>query len=187
MKYDYKFGTSELSVLSSLIGKRLEAYRLNDTDNSSFEIFVLRFSDKDVEFVTKEIVGLNEWFDETNTVEVNERPERDSWSRVGKTEPDNGIPAGEFMDYRVGKIVAGISIISETFSNDEDSIEFMRGIIINLGNESILFDKGALNWENIWRVSKVTELPIKVPSAEFDPIEELGLRSVTTITPISVK
>ena len=182
MKHDYKFSPQEQSVLKALVGKRLDSYRLNSTDNSSFEIFVLRFPETDIEVATKEIVGIDEWFDETNTVEVSNRPNRDSWSRLGKSEPDNGIPAGGFLDYAVGKVVTGISVISETFKHAEDSIEFVRGLVIHFGKESIVFDKGALNWEYIWSVRTSAEDPIAVSSAEFDPIEESELSSMTTIT-----
>lgn len=182
MKYDYKFSPQKQSVLKALIGKRLDSYRLNSTDNSSFEIFVLRFPETDVEVATKEIVGIDEWFDETNTVEISNRPNRDSWSRLGKSEPDNGIPAGGFLDYAVGKVVTGISVISETFKRAEDSIEFVRGLVIHFGKESIIFDKGALNWECIWSVRTSAGAPIVVSPAEFDPIEESELSSKTTIT-----
>ena len=181
MKHDYKFSPQEQSVLKALVGKRLDSYRLNSTDNSSFEIFVLRFPETDIEVATKEIVGIDEWFDETNTVEVSNRPNRDSWSRLGKSEPDNGIPAGGFLDYAVGKVVTGISVISETFKHAEDSIEFVRGLVIHFGKESIVFDKGALNWEYIWSVRMSAEDPIAVPPAEFDPIEEPELSSKTTV------
>ena len=182
MKYDYKFSQQERSVLKDLVGRRLDSYRLNNTDNSSFEIFVLRFRESDVEVATKEIVGIDEWFNETNTVEIADRPNRDSWSRLGKSEPDNGIPAGGFLDYSVGEIVTGVSVISETFTHAEDSVEFVRGLVIHFGKESIIFDKGALNWECIWSVRTSAEGPIAVPPAEFDPIEESELNSRTTIT-----
>lgn len=182
MKYDYKFSPQELSVIKDLVGRRLDSYRLNNTDNSSFEVFVLRFPETDVEVATKEIVGIDEWFDETNTVEIADCPNRDSWSRLGKSEPDNGIPAGGFLDYVVGKVITGISVISETFKHAEDSIEFVRGLVIHFGKESIVFDKGALNWEYIWSVRTSAEDPIAVSSAEFDPIEESELSSMTTIT-----
>lgn len=182
MKYDYKFCPQERSVLKDLIGRRLDSYRLNNTDNSSFEIFVLRFPETDVEVATKEIVGIGEWFDETNTVEIADRPNRDSWSRLGRSEPDNGIPAGEFLDYAVGKVVTGVSVISEIFKHAEDSIEFVRGLVIHFGKESIVFDKGALSWECIWSVRTSAEDPIAVSPAEFDPAEESELSSMTTIT-----
>lgn len=182
MKYDYKFSQQERSVLKDLVGSRLDSYRLNNTDNSSFEIFVLRFPESDVEVATKEIVGIDEWFNETNTVEIADRPNRDSWSRLGKSEPDNGIPAGGFLDYPVGEMVTGVSVISETFTHAEDSVEFVRGLVIHFGKESIIFDKGALNWECIWSVRTSAEDPIAVSPAEFDPIEESELNSRTTIT-----
>jgi len=80
MNYDSTHRASELATLKSLVGKRLESYRLNDTDNRSFESFVLRFPETDIELGTKEIVGTGDWFEETNTVEVQERPARNSWS-----------------------------------------------------------------------------------------------------------
>src|SRR5574344_120628 len=99
MTYDYKFSSQVCSTLKAIVGKRLDSYRLNSTDNSSFEIFVLRFPETDIEVATKEVVG-----------------------------------------------------IAECFKHAEDSIEFVRGLVIHLGNESIVFDKGAHNWEYIWSV-----------------------------------
>ena len=180
MTYDYKFSSQVCSTLKAIVGKRLDSYRLNSTDNSSFEIFVLRFEESDVELATKEGVGIGDWFDETNIVEVADRPKRDSWSRLGKTEPDNGIPAGGFLDYPVGKVITGVSVISETFKHAEDSIEFVRGLIIHLGNESIVFDKGSHNWEYIWSVQVTANSSIVVSPAEFDSVEEPGLSSATT-------
>lgn len=182
MTYDYKFSSQVCSTLKAIVGKRLDSYRLNSTDNSSFEIFVLRFPETDIEVATKEIVGIDEWFDETNTVEIADRPNRDSWSRLGKSEPDNGIPAGGFLDYPVGKVITGVSVISETFKHAEDSIEFVRGLIIHLGNESIVFDKGSHNWEYIWSVQVTANSSIVVSPAEFDSVEEPGLSSATTVT-----
>lgn len=155
MKLDYKFSSQEQAVLRSLVGKRLDSYRLNSTDNSSFEIFVLRFPEMDIEVATKEIVGIDEWFDETNTVEISNRPNRDSWSRLGKSEPDNGIPAGGFLDYVVSKVVRGISVAVNTMSwSDEDpgSGDYIRGIVLHFDDEDIVFDKGPYNWECFWHV-----------------------------------
>jgi len=181
MKYDYRLGAKEIQTLKSLVGKRLESYRLNDTDGSSFEIFVMRFPDTDIEVATKEIVGLDERFDETNAVEIVGRPERDSWSRVGKSEPDNGIPEGQFLDYAVGKVITGISVATETFANGDASIDFVRGLVIDIGDESIVFDKGSLHWECIWKVRRCESSAVSFPKAEFDPVEEAGLSAETRI------
>jgi len=181
----YTLSREEKVTLSAIVGKRLLSYRLNDIDSSSFEIFVLRFPDADLEIATVEIDDAADQFADTNTTNVILRPDRDSWSRVGETKPYNGIPSGQFKDYPVGAEATGVSVIVEKLSHGDADCEFTRGIIIEIGNESIVFDKGAYNWGNIWNVRRSPSSGISLPKAEFDPVEERDTSSVTCIERIA--
>lgn len=181
MKKKYVFSADEMCALKSLVGRGLESYRLNETDDTSFEIFVLRLSDTDFEIATNDATELNDVFGDVVTVAVSERPKRDSWSRVGKSEPDNGIPEGGFKDYPVHKLITGVSTIIETVRSNEEECEFVRGIVLDLDGLSLVFDKGAYAWESIWRVCHDPISASSLPSAEFDSIEEPGMSSITRI------
>ncbi len=185
MKHDYNLKSEERDALRSLKGKRLVSYRLNETDNTSFEVFGLRFEDEDVEVATREVAGTDDWFDETNIVEVRRRPDRDSWSRLGESNPPNGIPAGGFKDYPVGEVVTGVSVAVDTFLFGQEAGEYVRGIAIELGAHALVFDKGEANWGEIWRVRDCPSGTVDFVTATFDPDEESGLRATTRIERIA--
>lgn len=181
MKHDYNLKSEERDALASLKGKRLLSYRLNETDNTSFEIFVLRLEDEDIEIATREVTETGDWFDETNVVEVRRRPSRDSWSRLGESNPPNGIPAGGFKDYLIDQTVTDVSVAVDTLSSGQETGEYVRGIVIELGTYALVFDKGESNWGEIWRVRECPLDAIDFATATFDPTEEPGLRATTRI------
>ncbi len=181
MKYDYNLTPDETETLRAMRGKRLVSYRLNDTDNTSFEIFVLRLEDVDIEIATREIAGTGDWFDETNVVEVRRRPNRDSWSRVGESYPPDGIAPGGFMDYRVDEVVTGVSVAVDSFSCGQETGEYVRGIVIETKTRALVFDKGAQNWGEIWRVRECPLGMTSFATAEFDPEELPDLGAKTRI------
>lgn len=185
MKYCYSLKAEEREALRSLRGKRLVSYRLNDTDNTSFEVFVLRLEDEDLEVATKEIAGTGDWFDETNVVEIVPRPNRDSWSRLGESTPPNGIPPGGFLDYPVARDIKGVSIAVDTFSSGEEAGVYVRGLVLDFGTHSLVFDKGAQNWGNIWHVCECPTTAVRFSTAAFDEREDPGLRSETKIERIA--
>lgn len=185
MKHDYNLKFEDREALRSLLGKRLVSYRLNETDGTSFEVFVLRLEAEDIEVGTREIVGMDDWFDETNTVEVRRRPNRDSWSRLGESAPPNGIPAGGFMDYAVGEIVTGVSVAVDGFSDGAEMGEYVRGLVLELGARALVFDKGPQNWADIWHVRKCPASEVSFSVAAFDPMEEPNLRSETRLERIA--
>ena len=177
MKYDYNLTPDETETLRAMRGKRLVSYRLNDTDNTSFEIFVLRLEDVDIEVATKEIAGTGDWFDETNVVEVRRRPNRDSWSRIGESYPPNGIAPGTFMDYQVDEVITGVSVAVDTFARNREVGEYVRGIVIETKTRSFVFDKGELNWQEIWCVRECPLGMVDFATAEFDSEEQPGFRA----------
>ncbi len=181
MKHNYNLTLDEIETLRAMCGKRLVSYRLNDTDNTSFEIFVLRLEDVDIEIATKEIVGTGDWFDETNVVEVQRRPNRDSWSRIGESYPPNGIAPGMFMDYPVDEVVTGVSVAVDTLSHDQEVGEYVRGVIIETKTRALVFDKGELSWQEIWRVRECPLGMASFAAAEFDPEEQPGFGAKTRI------
>lgn len=181
MKHDYSLTAEEKDALRAMIGKRLVSYRLNETDNTSFEIFVLRFEDEDVEVATREVAGTGDWFDETNVVEVRRRPERDSWSRLGESEPPNGIPPGGFMDYPVGEVVTGVSVAVDSLASGQEAGEYVRGIAVETGTRAFVFDKGGENWGDVWRVRECPSGEVSFDTAAFDQDEDSGLRAETRI------
>ena len=185
MKHDYNLKPEERDALAALKGKRLKSYRLNEADNTSFEIFVLRLEGEDVEIATREVAGTGDWFDETNVVEVRRRHDRDSWSRLGESNPPNGIPVGGFKDYSVGETVTGVSVAVDTLSFGQEAGEYVRGIVIDLGTRALVFDKGETNWGEIWRVRECPRGAEDFATATFDPNEELGLRATTRIERIA--
>ncbi|MGN0845037.1 MAG: hypothetical protein ACI4QT_07445 [Kiritimatiellia bacterium] len=175
----------EISLLKSIVGRRLESYRLNDTDDTSFEIFVLRFSETDIEFAVNEPDEPDEVFGDISSVKIIARPERDSWSRVGSVEPENGIPEGCFMDYAVGMTITGVSVIVESLRIADNACEYVRGFVLNLLGCTLVFDKGPYCWEAIWRVGHQPLSASPLPSAKFDPTEDAGMISATRIERIA--
>ena len=181
MKHDYNLKPEERDALASLKGKRLVSYRLNETDNTSFEVFVLRLEDEDIEVATREVAGTGDWFDETNAVEVRRCPNRDSWSRLGESNPPNGIPVGGFKDYPVGETVTGVSVAVDTLASGKEVGEYVRGVVIELGEHALVFDKGEMNWGEIWRVRECPSDAVVFATATFDPDDEPDLRAMTRI------
>lgn len=158
MNYQYDLSTEERNLLSGCVGKELSAFLLTDDDNAqSFEMFVLRFKDADVEVRTKEIVHVSPWFEETNTVEVVHRPDRNSSSPLAEELANGKLKPIPLKEVSVGKIVRGISVAVNTMSwSDEDtgSGSYVRGIVLHFDDEDVVFDKGALNWEYFWHATR---------------------------------
>ena len=171
-KFEYGFGPETLEFLRVMAGKKLVSYLLTDNVEvrpHSFETFVLRFEDEDVEVTTKEVVGIAPWFDETNTVEVFRRPNRDTRSPVGKwvmcRQEDGSVKREKrepFYEFPVGRIVDGVSVATAKLSYDANaseyggesgSGEYVRAVVLHFGDDALVFDKGAQNWSDIWDVS----------------------------------
>lgn len=172
MKHDYNLKPSDRETLRSLVGKQLVSYRLNMADDVSYEVFVLRLEDEDVEVRTHEIVGTDDFFNETNTIEVLHRPNRDSWSGLGASDPLEGIGEGQFKDYAVGKVIQSVSVVIEKFGCPEGDGEFVRGIVLEFGEDSLVFDKGCPNWSDIWRVTAQASAPGVFSVEDFSPNDE---------------
>lgn len=172
MKHDYNLKSSDREALRSLVGKRLVSYRLNMTDNVSYEVFVFRLEDEDVEVRTHEIVGTDDFFNETNTIEVLHRPNRDSWSGLGASDPADGIGEGQFKDYDVGRVIQSVSVVVEKFGGPAGDGEFVRGIVLGFGEDSLVFDKGSPNWSDIWRVTAQASSKIAFDVEDFSPNDE---------------
>ena len=171
-KFEYGFGLETLELLRIMSGKKLVSYLLTDNVDvrpHSFETFVLRFEDEDVEVTTKEVVGIAPWFDETNTVEVFRRPNRDTRSPVGKwvmcRQEDGSVKREKrepFYESPVGRIVDGVSVATaklfydanaSEYGGESGSGEYVRAVVLHFGDDALVFDKGAQNWSDIWDVS----------------------------------
>ena len=171
-KFEYGFGLETLELLRIMSGKKLVSYLLTDNVDvrpHSFETFVLRFEDEDVEVTTKEVVGIAPWFDETNTVEVFRRPNRDTRSPVGKwvmcRQEDGSVKREKrepFYEFPVGRIVDGVSVATaklfydanaSEYGGESGSGEYVRAVVLHFGDDALVFDKGAQNWSDIWDVS----------------------------------
>ena len=71
MNYYYGVTDETRKILTTLIGRELRSYLSTDEEkrHNSYTTFALRFAEEDVEFTTKEIVHVADWFDELNTAE----------------------------------------------------------------------------------------------------------------------
>lgn len=172
MNYEYKLSAIEKGVLAGCIGKTLSSYLKTDDDyDLSFEMFVLRFDHTDVEIRTKEIVQISEWFDETNTMEVINRPKRDSVSSLADRLPNGKLRRTTLIETQVKKIVRGISLAINTMTWTDENPgfgEYVRGIVIHLDDEDIVFDKGPLGWEDIWRMCRCAKGSYEF-TTDYDP------------------
>lgn len=158
MKLDYNISAEEKAVLAGCIGKEMKFFLVTGEDCSmSFELFVLHFPDTDVEINTKEVIHVNSWFEETNTIEVVRRPDRNSVSPLAAEEQSGSLVRKKLVEVPVGKILQGVSLAVNTMTwADEDpgSGDYVRGLIFHFKDEDIVFDKGGLNWEEIWSVTR---------------------------------
>ena len=121
MNYECKLSSVERGVLFGCIGKELLSYLKTDADyDRSFEMFVLRFEHTDVEIHTKEIAQVSEWFDETNTMEVVNRADRDSISPLAERLPNGKLSRTTLIETSMKEIVRGISLAINTMTWSDD-------------------------------------------------------------------
>lgn len=187
MKHPYNLSSKSRSALAKHAGAVLLSYRVNLPDDSSLETFVLRFEDEDVEIHTKEISGTDDWFDETNTVEVESRPERDSVSPLGESVPYDGIPAGTFRVCPVNRTITGMfAAVCRTVCKGKtaEEGEFVRAIILCFGDDAIVFDKGEPEWGYNWQITHCRFGEIKFADSD-DKTEWLEFQTETRIERIA--
>ncbi len=187
MKYDYGLTDDMRSVLSSLIGRRLEACLTTDAEGanwSSYSTFVLRFAEEDVEFTTKE-VSCAGMFDETNTVEIFRRPDRKVWWPVGTWMEVRQIDGStqkvkrpRFYETPIGEVIDAITVAIGTLSCDasksehgcdDGAIDFVRAVAFHFGGSALVFDKGDLSWGEDWRIRRCKGDEIEFPCENDDP------------------
>lgn len=189
--YNYGFNDEMLGIVKTLPGRKLDAFLTTDEQEEygldSFETFVLRFAEEDIEFTTKELVGVD-WFNETNTVEVFHRPNRDSWfpygKRMGVRQPDGRVKwvkrDRKFFEFSVARRIDAVSVVTATlvrdasksaFGGESGTGDYVRAIVLHFGDDSLVFDKGTPAWSELWvidwRKSSKLDFPV-----ENDPVNE---------------
>lgn len=193
INYNQSFGAEMLGIVKELPGRTLDAFlttdEKRDTCHHSFETFVLRFAEEDIEFTTREVLDAD-WFTETNTVDVFHRPNRDSWfpygKRMGIRQPDGRVKwvkrERKFEVFPVGRKIDAVSVVTaiqtrdaskSKFGGESGSGEYVRAIVLHLGDDALVFDKGDAAWSELWDVTwrKTGELDFPVENAPADTPE----------------
>lgn len=188
--YHNGFNDEMLGIVKSLPSRTLGAFLSTDEKGAkwlhSFETFVLRFMDEDIEFTTREILD-SDWFTETNTVDVFHRPNRDSWfpygKRMGVRQPDGRVKwvkrERKFEEFPVGRKIDAVSVVTATLARDASKSQFggesgtcdyVRAIVLHFGDDALVFDKGGVAWSELWDISWRKSSGLDFP-VEDDPKE----------------
>lgn len=188
--YAYGFNADMLGIVKALPGRILGAVLTTDECEEkwhrSFETFVLRFAEEDIEFTTKEVLD-SDWFTETNTVEVFPRPNRDSWfpygERMGIRQRDGRVKwvkrDRKFVEFPIGRKIDAVSVVTATlhfdaskcnYGKESGSGDYVRAIVLHFGDDAIVFDKGGTDWSVIWDVKRCKSSELEFPT-EDDPKE----------------
>ena len=185
MNYNYGITGKFLNVITSLIGRELKSYITNNEEkwHDSYEAFTLRLGDEDVEFTTKEIVHVADWFDELNTVEAICRPASDKWREmrvwVQERQPNGRVrqvKRPRFYEIPVGRVIDAITVAISAMSRDASkskfggesgSVDYIRAVVFHFDDDALVFDKGEMFWSDMWdiRSCKESEIAFHVEDA----------------------
>ena len=170
MNHHYGVTDETRNILTTMIGRELRSYLSTDEEkrHNSYTTFALRFDDEDVEFTTKDIAHVADWFDELNTAEILQHPKRDIQWPTGKwmnvRQPDgtvNKVKRPSFYEIPVDKTVTAISVAISTLSRDASkskfggesgAVDYIRAVVLHFGDDVLVFDKGPMFWSEIWDI-----------------------------------
>lgn len=187
--------------LAPAIGRELVSFLLTDDDTvrySSFQTFILRFSDEDIEFSLHESEN-DGGIEETTALKVVHHPDRDTQSPCGKWEmrrDEDGnatkIARPPFYEFAVGRPIDAITVVTETTThnveemasgNSVDSITYARALVLHLGDEKLVFDKGTMPWSVNWSVRRCREeeLDFRHEDDDLGYVTEIGYDRISNV------
>lgn len=159
----HTLGGADMAVLADMVGRELKSYCSDmDCPGRAFGVVVLRFAGFDLEVRIRELENESEteWIRDMTAVGV-------SRTSMDKVEPPSGHVDGDgnyipnpFNSYPVGKRVNHVSVITEETRRDMghgegEALSFTRGIILDLGDSFIAFDK-LESWGEVWTITTGT-------------------------------
>jgi len=172
MNYDYGMTNETRNILTTLIGRNLRSYLATDEEkrHNSYTTFALRFAEEDIEFTTREIVQVADWFDELNTAEVLQHPNRDiqwptgKWMNVRQADGTvSKVNRPSFYEIPLDRTITAISVAITTltrdaskskFGGESGSVDYIRALVFQFGDDALVFDKGTMFWGEMWDIKR---------------------------------
>ena len=165
--------------LKKMVGCRLAAYMDDDRcgHDSSYDVVLLDVEGRFAELRFHEIVHAGEDIDETTTVRIYRR----NSPATPSCAPDEDVVDDHtaWISHSVGKTITGIALAVNTRCDYDDggssvasSVVFVQGLVIYLGDEAIVFDKGEW-WSRNWRIRRCRPDEVSFV-ADSDPDDHPG-------------